>query len=118
VASDRCELLCLDLPRAESIRAQQPPGRALALAARRAGALSDPTRLRVAAALGKTEELCGCDLAWVLGEAQNLISHHLRALRDAGLADSRREGKTIMYSLTEDGRHLLAATLVQVEARV
>jgi DNA-binding transcriptional ArsR family regulator len=37
-------------------------------------------------------ELCVCDLAWVAERADNLVGHHLRVLRAAGLASSRREG--------------------------
>src|SRR4051794_13015226 len=98
VADERCDLLCLDLPRAETVRASLPPAPALELRARRAHALADPTRLSVALALAQTEELCGCDLAWILGRAQNLVSHHLRALREAGLISSRRQGKMVMHS--------------------
>ena len=72
-------------------------------------ALSDPTRLMLAAALREGEELCVCDLAWISGRAQNLVSHHLRLLRSRGLVSSRREGKLVMYSLTSEGRSLLAA---------
>jgi len=73
-------------------------------------ALSDPTRLLIATALSATDELCVCDLAWVTGRAENLVSHHVRALRSAGLAGSRRDGKMVLYKLTESGRALLHAT--------
>jgi ArsR family transcriptional regulator, lead/cadmium/zinc/bismuth-responsive transcriptional repressor len=53
--------------------------------------------------------LCVCDLAWIAGRAENLVGHHLRTLRDAGLASSRREGKIVFYSLTETGLRLLDA---------
>ena len=43
--------------------------------------------------------------------AENLIGHHLRALRDVGLASSRREGKIVFYSLTPAGSALLDAHL-------
>ncbi|MBA3244053.1 MAG: winged helix-turn-helix transcriptional regulator [Actinobacteria bacterium] len=111
-AEDRCELLCLDLPVAEAIRARALE-RSLELraAAKRASALADPTRLSLAAALAETEELCVCDLAWIGGRSQNLVSHHVRALRSHGLVDSRRAGKMVMYSLTPAGRALLAAVL-------
>lgn len=111
---DRCELLCLDLPRAEAIRARLDPGVAEAAAAR-AKALGDPTRLLLALALDEGEELCVCDLAWIAGKAENLVGHHLRALRVAGLARSRREGKIVFYSLTDTGRALLAAHLELAE---
>ena len=108
---DRCDLLCLDLPRAERVRASLLPASAAEAAAARAKALADPSRLRVAMALAAGGELCVCDLAWVSGFAQNLVSHHVRLLRAAGLAGSRRDGKLVMYQLTEDGRMLLGSVL-------
>jgi DNA-binding transcriptional ArsR family regulator len=115
VADDRCDLLCLDLPKAERLRAERLDEPSAQLLAERAKALSDPTRLTLAAALGATDELCVCDLAWVSERAENLVSHHLRALRAAGLVSSRRDGKMVMYSLTDAGRSLLAAVLDRSE---
>ena len=80
-------------------------------AAGRAQALSDPTRLMVATALSGADELCVCDLSWIVERAQNLVSHHVRTLRTHGLIRSRREGKMVMYALTDEGRELLAAVL-------
>jgi ArsR family transcriptional regulator, lead/cadmium/zinc/bismuth-responsive transcriptional repressor len=48
-----------------------------------------------------------CDLSWITERAENLVSHHVRALRGAGLVRSRREGKMVMYQLTGRGRALL-----------
>jgi DNA-binding transcriptional ArsR family regulator len=106
VAGDRCELLCLDLPRAEEIRAGLEPAR-IAAAAAGVAALADPTRLTIALALRHGVELCVCDLAWITGRAENLVGHHLRCLRSAGLAVSRREGRVVFYSLTSTGRELV-----------
>jgi DNA-binding transcriptional ArsR family regulator len=114
---DRCELLCLDLSLAEHVRAAVPAERLLSAAAERAKALSDPTRLAVAAALREGQELCVCDLAWVCGRSEKLISHHARALRNARLVDSRRAAKMVLYALTTDGRALLDSVLpVEVPA--
>jgi DNA-binding transcriptional ArsR family regulator len=109
MADDRCELLCLNLDVAERLRTHRLAASEAEGAAARARALGDPTRLMLAGALEKAEELCVCDLAWIAERSQNLVSHHLRALRTAGLVRSRRDGKMIMYSLTEEGRELLAA---------
>jgi DNA-binding transcriptional ArsR family regulator len=57
--------------------------------------------------------LCVCDLSWVVERSDALVSHHVRALRAAGLVSSRREGKMVMYSLTERGRALLDAVLAR-----
>jgi DNA-binding transcriptional ArsR family regulator len=104
---DACELLCLDLEVAESLRAKLDPAATEQLA----GTLKlfgDPTRLLIAQALGE-HELCGCDLAWITGASEKVVSHHLGRLRAAGLVTSRREGKVVFASLSESGRGLLAS---------
>lgn len=111
MADDRCDLLCLDLPRAERLRASSLDPVVSGLAASRAAALGDPTRLSIAVALRDGDELCVCDLAWVTERSENLVGHHLRALRDAGLACSRREHRVVFYSLTRAGRELLGSLL-------
>ncbi|UTT51168.1 ArsR/SmtB family transcription factor [Rhodococcus gordoniae] len=106
---DSCDLLCLDLPHAERIRAELPAPARVEPAAAAARALGDPTRLTIAAALRAGDELCVCDMAWVVGQAQNLVSHHLRQLKHAGLVTSRRQGRLVMYTLTSRGRALVDA---------
>ncbi|MBA3262553.1 MAG: helix-turn-helix transcriptional regulator [Thermoleophilaceae bacterium] len=108
---DRCDLLCLDLPRAEALRRSRLSIEHAERLADAARALADPTRLMLAGALGEGGELCVCDLSWIAERPENLVSHHLRTLRSAGLARSRRDGKMVMYSLTERGQSLLDATL-------
>jgi DNA-binding transcriptional ArsR family regulator len=107
-ASDQCELLCLDLPKAESVRARIAR-LDVAGPAGGARALGDPTRLGLAVALAASDELCVCDLAWIVERSDKLVSHHVRVLRDAGIAESRRDGKIVFYRLTENGRQLLEA---------
>lgn len=60
------------------------------------GALADETRLRMYLLLAK-HELCVCELMMVLHMEQSRISHTLRVLKEAGLVESRREGKWIVY---------------------
>jgi ArsR family transcriptional regulator, lead/cadmium/zinc/bismuth-responsive transcriptional repressor len=108
---DVCELLCLDLPKAERVRAQLPPLDELEQRASAAKALGDPTRLAVAVALAQAETACVCDLAWIVGRDERLASHHARQLKAAGLARSRRVGKMVMYELTDLGRQLVAVVL-------
>ena len=117
MTDDRCDLLCLDLPVAERLRKKRLAPEQTAVAAGRARALSDPTRLMLAAALLEASELCVCDLAWVAERSQTLVSHHVRALRTHGIVRSRREGKMVMYSLTEEGETLLASVLPAPAAR-
>ncbi len=116
MAAERCDLLCLDLPRAEAIR-KRLDNTVVTTAAARAKAFADPTRLLIALALRDGEELCVCDLAWITSRADNLVGHHLRTLRAAGLAGSRSEHKIVFYALTNAGRQLLDAYLELAEIR-
>ena len=113
MAVDRCDLLCLDLPLGERLRAERIGFAAAEQAASLAKALGDPTRLTIALALREGEELCVCDLAWVVERNENLVSHHVRLLRTAGLVGSRRDGKMVLYSLTDAGRSLLRALIAE-----
>lgn len=106
---DRCDLLCLDLDKAQALRAARLAPEQARVLGDRAKALGDATRLTLAAALAATDELCVCDLAWVTERPENLVSHHLRLLRQAGLVASRREGRMVMYAMTDAGRALVAA---------
>src|SRR5438034_7921719 len=111
---DTCDLLCLDLPKAERVRKALPDPGELERWAARAKAVSHPTRLAVAVALREGESACVCDLAWITGRDEKLVSHHARALKAAGLAVSQRRGKMVMYELTPAGRELLAAVVAGV----
>lgn len=73
---------------------------------------SDPTRLRILSALSETE-LCVCDLQAMLGASQSAVSHQLASLRSARLVKSRRDGKTVYYSL--DDSHVRAILLVGLD---
>jgi ArsR family transcriptional regulator, lead/cadmium/zinc/bismuth-responsive transcriptional repressor len=108
-SDETCDLLCLDLPKAEAARRRLPPTDALIAWSRTARALADPTRLVIALALDDAGTACVCDLGWIVGRDERLVSHHVRQLKAAGLATSRRDGKMVMYELTDNGRSLLAA---------
>ena len=59
----------------------------------------DSTRIRILFVL--SSEVCVCDLARVLNMTQSAISHQLRILKQNKLVKSRREGKSIFYSLAD-----------------
>ena len=61
----------------------------------------DSTRIRILYVLFESE-MCVCDIAALLGMTQSAISHQLRALKNARLVSSRREGKTVFYALADD----------------
>ena len=60
----------------------------------------DSTRIRILFVLSSAE-VCVCDLARVLNITQSAISHQLRILKQNKLVKSRREGKSIFYSLAD-----------------
>ncbi|MDX1805419.1 MAG: metalloregulator ArsR/SmtB family transcription factor [Paenisporosarcina sp.] len=65
-------------------------------------ALSDSTRLKITYALTLEKELCVCDVANIIGTSTATASHHLRYLRNMGLAKYRKEGKMVFYSLVDE----------------
>jgi ArsR family transcriptional regulator len=68
----------------------------------RLGALADPVRLRIVGVLADGGR-CVCDLREEVPVAANLLSYHLRVLRDAGLVTAARRGRWIDYRLDGDG---------------
>lgn len=61
---------------------------------------ADTTRIKILYVLLK-QEMCVCDIAQTLDMTQSAISHQLRILKQMDLVKSRREGKTIFYSLAD-----------------
>ena len=61
----------------------------------------DSTPIRILYVLFEAE-MCVCDIAALLGMTQSAISHQLKALKNARLVKSRREGKTVFYALADD----------------
>ncbi|QIL46902.1 winged helix-turn-helix transcriptional regulator [Vagococcus coleopterorum] len=64
-------------------------------------ALSEPTRLRILTILSESEKNVSSIVAEI-GLEQSAVSHQLKILRDANLVKTRREGKGIFYSLSDD----------------
>ncbi len=93
-----------------------PPAHPPALTARRTAVLAerlkvlgDATRLRLLDLLAQQEEpLCVCEITPLFAQNQPTISHHLRALREAGLIETERRGIWAYYRATDEGRRTLA----------
>src|SRR5215510_8263591 len=77
--------------------------------------LSDPTRLRIVSLLEK-DELSVNELQEITKMGQSRISTHLGLLQDAGLLESRREGKRSLYKL-QAGADGPAAEIIQLAIR-
>src|SRR5215207_9869572 len=76
--------------------------------------LADPTRRRIFLVLMRGET-CNCELTDLLGLPQNLISHHLRALREAGLVRSRRDRRDARWIYYWVDQEALAAISSEFE---
>lgn len=63
--------------------------------------MGDSTRLQLLIAL-QLNEFCVSDLSYLLNMTRSAISHQLKALKVAKLIKSRKEGKTVYYSLDDD----------------
>lgn len=66
----------------------------------------DSTRMKILFVLFEAE-VCTCDLAAALSMTSSAVSHQLNALKRAKLVKSRREGKTVYYSLADDHVRLI-----------
>jgi len=62
-------------------------------------ALSDPTRFKIVELL-KQREICACKFVPLTKKAQPTVSQHLKILENAGIVKSRKEGKMVIYSVT------------------
>lgn len=71
-------------------------------------ALGDPIRLRILDTLGGCKK-CVCDLQESIDIAPNLLSYHLRVLREAGLVEATRRGRWVDYELAPSASDLMAA---------
>lgn len=73
-------------------------------------ALAEPARWRIVERLA-TEDLCVCHLVEELDMPQPLVSHHLRALRTAGLVDAERFKQWVYYRLRPEALAAVAGDL-------
>ncbi len=74
-------------------------------------AVADGTRLRILRQLARSGPTCVCNIDTVEDLAPNLLSYHLKVLRDARLVTSERRGRWIDYSLTDDALARLHAAI-------
>lgn len=72
----------------------------------------DRTRVNILLALD-SGELCVCDISETLGMSMSATSHQLRLLKDAHLVTSRREGKSIYYSLCDEHVRVVLETALE-----
>ena len=72
--------------------------------------IADPNRLEILEILSP-EVRCNCHLQEILDLAPNLLSYHLKVLREAGLITGTKRGRWVDYELTPDAHARIAAAL-------
>lgn len=107
---ETCDVTKVNVQAVEAVRGQMPE---LSKVAKFLKALADETRLKITFALTIEERLCVCDIAAILGTSTATASHHLRYLKEHGLAKSAREGKLVYYSLADD--HVYQIVMIAYE---
>jgi len=91
-----------------AVRAEMPTDELLGRLGELFKVFGDPTRIKILYSLFESE-LCVCAIAELLEMEQSAISHQLRVLKNARLVKSRKEGKTVFYSLDDDHVGLIIA---------
>jgi len=75
------------------------------------GALADPVRLRLLSLIAEAGEICSCDLLEPLGKSQPTISHHTKALAEAGLITGEKQGRWVWWRVVPSRLQALRAAL-------
>jgi len=79
--------------------------------------LGEPTRIKIIQILFQ-REMCVCDLASAMNTNQPAISQHLKTLKLANLVKYRKEGKNVIYSISDDHvAHIFDQCLIHINER-
>lgn len=98
---DICDITCVDEEKVDRVKKSIVHHNTQAVS-QLFKSLSDDTRIKIALSLSEEDELCVCDVANIVGCTTATASHHLRLLRNMGLAKFRKEGKLVFYSLDDE----------------
>lgn len=98
--ADSCDLIYVHEDIVNKVRSELPTEDTLYDLTELFRIFGDSTRIRILYVLSASE-MCVCDIAALLGMTQSAISHQLKALKNVRLVKSRREGKTVFYSLAD-----------------
>lgn len=83
--------------------------------ARGFAALADPVRLRLLSMIAACDEVCACDLLQPLGKSQPTISHHTKALAEAGLITGDKRGRWVYWRVVPERVNALRQALAGAE---
>jgi len=101
IHEDKCECNIIHEDIIIEVRKKLPEQETLVHLAEFFKVFGDPTRIKILSSLAE-QEMCVCDIAYLLNMTQSAISHQLRVLKQARLVKNRKDGKVVYYSL-DDG---------------
>ena len=81
------------------------------------GALAHPVRLRLLSLVAAADEVCSCDLQAPLRKSQPTVSHHTKALAEAGLIVGQRRGKWVWWRVVPERLAALQGALAPTQPR-
>lgn len=97
---DQCDFICVHESVVNQVLNFMPKEQELLDLADFFKVFGDATRIKILYVLSQSE-MCVCDIASLLQISQSAISHQLRVLKQMRLVKSRREGKTVFYTLSD-----------------
>lgn len=106
VEAECCETFCVHEAAVNEVKSHMPKDELLDAVADTFKVFGDKTRIKILYVLHNSE-LCVCDIAQLLDMNQSAISHQLKVLKQAKLIKSRRDGKSIFYSLDDSHVHTI-----------
>jgi ArsR family transcriptional regulator len=74
-------------------------------------ALADPVRLRLFSMIASVDEVCSCELLEPLARSQPTVSHHTKALADAGLIRGEKRGRWVYWRADPERLRALSVSL-------
>ena len=110
--AENCDFIHVHKDVAEKVQSHLPAEEELLELSGFFKVFGDATRIKILCILLQSE-MCVCDLAQTLNMTQSAISHQLRMLRDAKLVTSRREGRSIYYSLCDEHVRIVLETALE-----
>ena len=101
MTNEKCEYFHIHKEMGENVKSKMPCDEQLYDLADLFKVFGDTTRIKILYALFESE-MCVCDIATLLNMEQSAISHQLKVLKQSKLVRSRRQGKSVIYSLDDD----------------
>src|SRR6059036_3900952 len=98
---ESCEVTCINPGRVRSLARSLPRAGTVERISSTFQIMGDPSRLKILCCVAQGD-VCVCDLSAVLGMNVSAVSHQLRLLRTLNLVKSRRDGRIVYYSLSDD----------------